>query len=549
MATLGTRNGIPASLPISNRGLLLIVLAYLVPGLVGHDPWKSDDAIAIGVVYDMLDQGHWLSPSLAGVPWLRDGPLYFWLAAICAKSLSWLIPLHDAARIPSLLSIIAALYFTRLSARELYGKRAGELSLLALLGCGGLVLQARLCTPATLSLAALAACYYGVSIAWKKPLKGGLCIGTGLAAALLATGASALLPPLIALVIMMPVAHARGNRNFLFATGLGLLLALVLALPWFIVLHLLSPGTAAAWVGSQLHLLVALPLLSLSLEHLQTVAWVAWPVWPLALLAFWVNRRQLNNVVALVPLIVSLVSVVLLVFDPDPRPIDVLPLLAPLSIPAGVAALQLRRGASNALAWFSVMTFTLLIALIWLLWLATTLGMPHSLASAATRLEPGYQHSFSWFAVLLAIACSLLWGRVVQRTAFTSLRGIPLWTTGASVISALVLLLGIQWIDYGKSYRSVAQALRNHLPERVRCIESQGLGEVQRAVFHYHGNLITRAGPSAQGASGPAAESGCNVLLVQAYADDATVTIDKRWRIVWEASRPRDRERYRLYVR
>src|SRR3974390_1454749 len=199
---------------LSNFWLAMLALAYLLPGLIGHDLWKSDDAIGIGVTYSMLDSHHWLIPSLAGEPYYRDGPLYFWVAALCARALSFLVPLHDGARVATLLSIALALYFTRLAARELYGKRAGALSFLALLGCGGLVIQVRVAAPETLALAAVAATYYGVAIAWKKPRKAAVFLGGGLACALLSKGLFAVLPPLVAIVLLLVLARSKRKAGF-----------------------------------------------------------------------------------------------------------------------------------------------------------------------------------------------------------------------------------------------------------------------------------------------------------------------------------------------
>jgi hypothetical protein len=259
----------------------------------------------------------------------------------------------------------------------------------------------------------------------------------------------------------------------------------------------------------------------------------------------------LNDIGAIVPLAIALISIALLVLNPAPRPIDLLTLLAPLSIPAGLAALQLRRGAANALAWFSVMTFSLLIALSWMVWFATSTGIPAGLAGGATRLEPGYVHVVSPMSALLALAASGLWVGLLRRTRQTPLREIPLWTGAVTIMAAVVLLLGVGWIDYGKSYRLVAESIRDHLPAQTRCIDALGLGEVQRAMFHYHGGFTTRA-QSVQAlatSDGAGDDAGCNALLIQRYADDPEIELAPSWRITWEASRPRDRERFRLYSR
>ena len=44
----------------------LLCIAWIIPGVVGHDPWKPDEAYTFGVVYDMLRGGSWLVPTLTG---------------------------------------------------------------------------------------------------------------------------------------------------------------------------------------------------------------------------------------------------------------------------------------------------------------------------------------------------------------------------------------------------------------------------------------------------------------------------------------------------
>ena len=44
-------------LPLPPVLLLLLVLAYALPGLLSHDPWKAEDAIGTGIVHQMLRHG------------------------------------------------------------------------------------------------------------------------------------------------------------------------------------------------------------------------------------------------------------------------------------------------------------------------------------------------------------------------------------------------------------------------------------------------------------------------------------------------------------
>ena len=52
-------------------------------------------------------------PHLAGEPYVDDGPLYYLLAALCAKLLGFVLPGHDGARLASALCLAATLWLLR----------------------------------------------------------------------------------------------------------------------------------------------------------------------------------------------------------------------------------------------------------------------------------------------------------------------------------------------------------------------------------------------------------------------------------------------------
>ncbi|MDP2132751.1 MAG: hypothetical protein Q8J99_04005, partial [Sulfuritalea sp.] len=97
MPDLIDRNHSPAPI-LARYGALLLCTVWLLAGTVGHDPWKTDDALHLGVAYGM-NGGDWLVPRIAGDPWLTSPPLYHWVAALSGKLLGWLLPWHDAARL------------------------------------------------------------------------------------------------------------------------------------------------------------------------------------------------------------------------------------------------------------------------------------------------------------------------------------------------------------------------------------------------------------------------------------------------------------------
>ena len=441
--------GSPSSylrLPLRGRALAILVFAFLLPGLLSHDPWKTNDAIGWGVTYSMLTSGNWVSLQLAGEHFFGPGPLDFWLAALCAQLFSFVLPLHDGARVASFGCGLATLYFTRLASRELYGKPAGDLALLALMGCLGFMIHVRETAPETAALAGAAAAYYGIAIAWKKPVKGGLFFGGGLAAAFLATGVAALLPPLIAAIALIPFAIADRERAYLRAVALGLAVMIPIAALWLVALAFVDRPYLNAWLAVQWNNAINGPRLTVSLDYLKTLAWAAWPAWPLTVWAAWAYRRNLRKPGFAVPFVAAAVAVLLLLFTNDARETDALVLLVPLAIPAGVVALGLRRGAANALAWFSLMTAALLAAAIWVMWFALLTGIPARIAANVGKLEPGFVATLQPGLVIAALAFTFAWLWFVIRTPLSSLRALPYWATGLTLIWALTMTLWLGWI-------------------------------------------------------------------------------------------------------
>jgi len=130
-------------------------VAWLLPGLIGHDPWKSEEAYTFGVVYRMLKDGDWIVPMLAGEPFLDKPPLIYLTAALTGIVFSPLMPLYDGARLAAGFYVGLAFLFVALTAKELYGDNKNWVAALMLLGCAGLLVRAHQLIPDTALLGGL----------------------------------------------------------------------------------------------------------------------------------------------------------------------------------------------------------------------------------------------------------------------------------------------------------------------------------------------------------------------------------------------------------
>jgi 4-amino-4-deoxy-L-arabinose transferase-like glycosyltransferase len=499
---------------------LVVCFAWLLPGLVGHDPWKTDEAIAFGAIYEILQSGDWSHFRIAGEALTTEPPLFLWTGAALAKILGGVLELHDAARIAAGLYMAATLALVSGAAWELMGERAVRMSVLLLIGCLGLLIRAHEMTGDLAGLAGVALGLYGLALSARRPWLGGALAGSGMGLGFLGNG---LAPPvmLAALALVLPVV-SRGWRSRRYAASVGIAFACALpfTLAWPAGLPVASDSAPGAIFGA--------PYL------LKLLTWYAWPAWPLAAWTLWRSRRSLAARTELhLPLAALAVFFVVLAICGETRDLTAMPLLLPLAI-LGVCELEsLPRGAASALDWFGVMTFFLLAALLWIGWGAALTGKPDAAAEFLQREVPGFRYRFNFLAFALASLLTLVWIVAVARSLRSTRRALVNWAAGITMVWMLVMTLGVPLVDQARSYRSLAARLAAAVPSGSACIARRGIGDAQRALLHYFASVRTIRDDAPEAAR-------CGALLVQAHP----LRIPEAgagWAEVWRGARPGDR--------
>ncbi len=284
--------------PVKKALFIIICAAWILPGLIGHDAWKPDEAVAFGIIHSMLKDGYWLLPTIAGEPSFDYPPLYYWVGAALSFIFSPVLPAHDGARLATGLFMALALTYLYKTATRLFDERAGRVAVLLMIGCLGLLVRGHQMNPEVAALAGFAIAIYGMTRIRSEPRKGGVTTGVGAAIVALSVGiVPALAVPAIALALITFVGEWR-NRDF----RRGILISLAVMLPLMMVLPMLvlmqGDINSRVWTDQ----ILGAPFLTAEargsiqpLYFLQILPWFALPSLPFSLWLWARDRKKLRD--------------------------------------------------------------------------------------------------------------------------------------------------------------------------------------------------------------------------------------------------------------
>lgn len=484
--------------------LWLFCLAYLLPGWIGREPWKSLDMGAFGFMLALAQgQTDWWHPTLLGMPPEIDGLLPYWLgAAALWLSPAWLDPAF-AARLPFIaltgLTLACTWYGVYYLARAPqaqpvafafggeasprdYARTLADAGLLALIACLGLARMSHEMTPLLVQLACVSLIFYGVAAVVVHPGRSLLAFAFGVWGLTL-SGA-----PSLALILGVgstllcrldpEVKTTQALWGLLVACGIAASVAHSLDLwQWRIAL---LPQDGSAWRSL-----------------LRLMMWFTWPTWPLALWTLWRWRSHWAHIRwsrhLMIPLWFSVLALLTAVMtgSPDRTLLLALPALAGL---AAFALPTLQRSVKAFIDWFTLLFFSGCALVIWVVWLAMQTGWPAQPAANVTRLVPGFSPSFGALAFVTALVATAIWCWLVRwrvgRHRAALWKSLVLPAAGAALCWLLLMTLWLPLLDFARSY---APLVRNvvALMGPTHCVQVHGLTQGQLAAFQYHGHLQT----------------------------------------------------------
>jgi 4-amino-4-deoxy-L-arabinose transferase-like glycosyltransferase len=520
--------------------LLLLCAAYLIPGLVGRDPWRNADLTAFGLMAAIAEgRTGWWAPMLGGMP-ADTALLPHWLGAAFIAATSGLMDPALAARIPftALLALTLALvWYTTFhlarteSAQPVpfafggeaepvdYARAIADGAVLALMATLGLLQLGHETTPELAQLCAMSLFIYALAAAPYRSVRSRA-----------------------ALMLALPLLAGSGAPSMALAAGLvGTAVCSwsryekVRAFAKWVVAAMAAAAALAAVLGAWRWRATGLTPADLPTLARQWL-WFLWPAWPLALWTLWRWRRQLSHRHLSVPLAAVVVALAanLAMSGSDRALMLGLPGMAVL---AAFALPTLKRSTAAAIDWLTMFFFSLCALTIWVIYAAIQTGVPAKPAANVARLAPGFVSQFSWLALLAALAGTAAWIWLVRwrtgRHREALWKSLVLPAGGVALCWLLLMTLWLPLLDYARSPRPLVARLAKVVPPEA-CVAAPGLAPPSVAALEYFGHWPVDARPAA-------AEGRCNFLIRATRLRPLPAT-PPGWDLLAEAMRPTDRD-------
>lgn len=109
--------------PLERNILLLLLALFFSFGLFDHSLWGPNDCREGAMIWDMVQAGHWVTPTLNGVPYLEKPPLLHWTGVILCRLFGTVN--EGLVRLPAALYGFGTVLLLWLWGRRLGRERAG----------------------------------------------------------------------------------------------------------------------------------------------------------------------------------------------------------------------------------------------------------------------------------------------------------------------------------------------------------------------------------------------------------------------------------------
>lgn len=219
--------------------VLLLVLAWLACTAWMRPLMTPDEGRYVGVAWEMLRSGDWLTPTLNGLPFFHKPPLFYWLAG-AALALAGSVEI--AGRVPALLGATLGALSLYVFTRHWCGRPLARRVLWVLLAqplffVGAQFANLDMLVAGCITATVLALAHAALRLEAHQDHRGALLLGYALAGmGLLAKGLIGLVIPALVLGLWLAV-RRRWATAWALVSLAGMLVLLLVAAPWFVAMQ------------------------------------------------------------------------------------------------------------------------------------------------------------------------------------------------------------------------------------------------------------------------------------------------------------------------
>jgi 4-amino-4-deoxy-L-arabinose transferase-like glycosyltransferase len=226
--------------------IIILIASAIYLGCMVSPPYLMDDvdAVQASIAREMVVSHDWVTPHIDGIAFLEKAPFVYWVMALSLK----VFGVHDwAARLPSLLSVIALCWLTAAYGFWAFKNRAGFYAGLCMATCIGLFLFTRLILPDVMLTFSVTLAFWSFQRALDDDEQNPRLWAFLLAASL---GLGLVIKSMIGVAIPVGggIAHLFATRQFFLRRtwrrlrlASGIVIILVIAAPWHVLAAIRNP--------------------------------------------------------------------------------------------------------------------------------------------------------------------------------------------------------------------------------------------------------------------------------------------------------------------
>ncbi|MEO7254150.1 MAG: hypothetical protein ABIZ64_07920 [Casimicrobium sp.] len=525
--------------------LFALIGFWLLSGIVGRDPWKPEP-IYIGILQSLLQEfatggRDWWTPSVAGVAQDSEFIFIHWLNAPVVMLAKLLLPLHEAARVTSVLWAGIGIASLALAARRWSGGHISFLAAIITIGCIGLYDLAHKYTPDVAVFAALAIAIYGTAELANSQRRATALFTVAVVVSFAARGVMGYV--LVALPIII-LCFAPVYSMYRVALIRALIFATVICAFWIVAFSLRDATGFEAWLDADFGLNIDDHDRFGPTFYLGTLLWFAWPAWPIAIWLITLRARgfaggwQRGEVVAPVVFFVS--GLLTISIFTDPRANHTIALLPPLVILAAFGVDTLKRTWYALIDWFGILVLGLTAIAVVLAAGAIYFGWPPMISQWLKGYVPGFTGTLPWLGYGVAMVAFVIWVALIQPAHQHARRALINWAGCVTFLWVVAQALLLAPANHINTYKGVFTELSKAWPTDG-CVNSIELSTSQAAMLEYQANRLTIPIDAA-------VEAQCPFVLLQRYRDQPIPLPDPEYKLRFRGSRPGDNyEAFELY--